>query len=290
MLTFANLGATEMEEGNGNLNNRKNNGLKGIGKGLLSTGIIAVILKFIKPLLIFIKPLLTALKFSKFGVTFISMFATVAVYALFWGWWFALGFVVLIFIHENGHMYAAKRIGLPVSKPVFIPFIGAFIAMKEMPKTAREEAIIGYGGPLAGTAASLFCAWFFTVTGSHFWLALGYVGFFINLFNLAPLGFLDGGRIVSAISYWLWIPGTIILVYLAIKFTNPIIFIVLVMGIAQAYKVYKKRNEPEMVEYYQIDPEFRFKMGLAYLLLLVVTGAGMGYTHLLLADLASWQG
>jgi len=256
---------------------------RGIKKGLISTGILVVVLlKFLKPVILLLKPALAFLKLSKFTGTLVSMVITVAVYAMIWGWWFALGFVILIFIHENGHMYAAKMVGLPVSKPVFIPFVGAFIALKEMPKNAREEALIGYGGPLAGTAGALACAGIYWSTGSAFWLALSYLGFFINLFNLAPLGFLDGGRITSAVSYWLWIPGAVILTWLAFTMVNPIIFFVLILGIIQAYKVFKARNEPETVNYYQVDPEFRLKMGLAYMLLLLVTGAGMGYSHTLL--------
>jgi Zn-dependent protease len=258
--------------------------LAGIKKGLVSTGIIAIILKFLKPALIFLKPLAALLKLSKFGGTLVSMVVTVAVYAMIWGWWFALGFVILIFIHENGHMYAAKMIGLPVSRPVFIPFVGAFIAMKEIPKNAKEEALIGYGGPLAGTAGALACAAIYSLTGNPFWLALSYLGFFLNLFNLMPLGFLDGGRVASAVSCWLWIPGAVILTYMAVKYTNPVIFFVLILGVIQAYKVFKHRNEPEMINYYQIEPEFRFKMGLAYLFLLSVTGVGMGYSHSLLGN------
>ena len=255
-----------------------------IKKGLLSTGIIVVLIKFLKPVLLLLKPALVLLKMSKFAGTLISMFITVAIYATIWGWWFALGFVMLIFIHENGHMYAAKKIGLPVSKPVFIPFVGAFIAMKELPKNAMDEAVIGYGGPLAGTAAALACAMIFDLTGNTFWLALSYLGFFINLFNLAPLGFLDGGRITSAISYWLWIPGALILGYMAVKIGNPIIFFILILGIIQAYKVYKQRNNPEMVSYYSIDPSFWLKMGLGYLALLLITGAGMGISHSMLGN------
>lgn len=267
------------------INERKDSGSEAkVKKGLLSTGIVVVIIKFLKPLLLFLKPALVLLKMSKFAGTLISMLITVAVYAAIWGWWFAFGFVMLIFIHENGHMYAAKKIGLPVSRPVFIPFVGAFIAMKEMPKNAKDEAVIGYGGPLAGTASALACALIFYWTGNTFWLALSYLGFFINLFNLAPLGFLDGGRIVSAISYWLWIPGAIILGYTAIKLSSPIIILILILGIIQAYKIYKKRNEPEMVSYYSIDPAFRLKMGIRYLLLLLITGAGMGISHSMLGN------
>lgn len=222
------------------------------------------------------KPLLILLKFSKFGATFISMFVTVIVYSLFYGWKFALGLVVLLLIHENGHMLAAKKIGLPVSKPIFIPFMGAFISMKEMPKSAKQEAIIGMGGPLLGGLASLACFYIYEMSNETYWLAMGYVGCFLNLFNLVPLGFLDGGRIATAISLWLWVPGAIILGILAFKIGSPLIFLVLIMGLFEGYKVFKNRHNPEPLQYYQIEPSFRFKMGMAYLLLVAVMGIGMG--------------
>ncbi|MFZ5643100.1 MAG: site-2 protease family protein [Bacillota bacterium] len=237
-----------------------------------------------------IKPLLVLLKFSKFGATFISMFVTVIVYSLFFGWKFALGFVILLLIHENGHILAAKKIGLPVSKPIFIPFVGAFISMKEMPKSARQEAIIGVGGPLLGGLASIACFFIYDIFDETYWLALGYVGCFLNLFNLVPLGFLDGGRIATAISIWLWVPGAIILGILAIKLGSPIVILVLILGLFEGYKVFKKRHNPESLQYYQIDPSFRFKMGMAYLLLVAVLGAGMGISLEILDNIRRFDG
>lgn len=222
------------------------------------------------------KPLLVLLKFSKFGATFISMFVTVIVYSLFYGWKFALGLVILILIHENGHMLAARKTGLPVSRPIFIPFVGAFITMKEMPKSARQEAIIGMGGPLLGGLASIACFFIYDIFKEPYWLALGYTGCLLNLFNLAPLGFLDGGRIATAISLWLWVPGALILGMLAIKTGSPLIFLVLILGLFEAYKIFKGRHNPEALDYYRIDPSFRLRMGLFYLLLVAVLGAGMG--------------
>ncbi len=240
-------------------------------------------LKLLTPLLVILaflgkilKPLLVLLKFSKFGATFVSMFITVIVYSLFWGWKFALGFVILLLIHENGHLIAARKIGLPVSKPIFIPFVGALINLKEMPKNAREEAIIGMGGPLSGGLASLACFVLYDAMKEPYWLALGYTGCFLNLFNLIPLGFLDGGRIATAISLWLWIPGAIILGVLAVEVANPIIILVLILGLFEGYKVFKKRNTPESIRYYTLEPSFRLKLGLLYLALLAVLGTGMG--------------
>ncbi|MHB8157374.1 MAG: site-2 protease family protein, partial [Desulfocucumaceae bacterium] len=193
----------------------------------------------------FVKPLIVLLKFSKFGATIVSMFVTIIVYSLFFGWKFALGFVVLLLIHENGHLLAAKKTGLPVSKPIFIPFVGALINMKEMPKSASQEALIGIGGPLLGGLAALGCFFLYDIFNETYWLAMGYLGCFLNLFNLVPLGFLDGGRIATAISLWLRIPGAVILGIMAYKVGSPLIFLVLILGLFEGYKKFKNRHNPE---------------------------------------------
>jgi Zn-dependent protease len=69
-----------------------------------------------------------------------TMLLSIGVYAMAWGWRFAVGFVLLIFVHECGHLIAAKKFGLKVSAPMFIPFMGAFIALREAPKNAWMEA------------------------------------------------------------------------------------------------------------------------------------------------------
>lgn len=242
-------------------------------KPFKSLGFILVTLAVIGKLL---KPLLVLLKFSKFGATIVSMFVTLIAYSLFFGWKFALGFVILLLIHENGHMLAAKKIGLPVSKPIFIPFMGAFITMKEMPKNARQEAIIGMGGPLLGGLASLACFFLYDTFNEPYWLALGYTGCLLNLFNLVPLGFLDGGRIATSISLWLWIPGAAVLGVLGYKTGSPLIFLVLILGLFEGYKVFKNRRNTSALQYYQVDSSFRLRMGLAYMLLVAILGTGMG--------------
>src|SRR2546430_10776346 len=131
------------------------------------------------------------------------------VYAQTWGWWYALGFVLLMFVHECGHLLAARRIGLKVGAPVFIPFMGAFIALKEAPPNAWIEAQVGIGGPLLGTAGAAACDGLYLATGNPLFRALAFSGFFLNLFNLAPIGFLDRGRVVTALSPWLWLGGDV---------------------------------------------------------------------------------
>src|SRR5213592_3828472 len=129
-------------------------------KAFVPLGVLGVLLLKFKALLI------PVLKFFplllKTGGT---MFLTIWLYAQAWGWWFALGFVLLIFVHECGHLVAARMLGLRVGAPVFIPFMGAFIALKEAPKNAWIEALVGIGGPLLGAAGAAACYGIFLATG-----------------------------------------------------------------------------------------------------------------------------
>lgn len=155
--------------------------------------------------------LLKAAPLAKLALSSLSMLAMVWVEAQRYGIAFGIGFVVLIFLHEMGHGAAIRRAGLEAGWPVFIPFVGAMIALRGRPPTAAVEADIAYAGPLAGTAASLACAAVYLLGGSRVWLALGYSGFFLNLFNLIPMSPLDGGRVAQAFSRRSWILGAVLL-------------------------------------------------------------------------------
>src|SRR5262249_53429981 len=149
------------------------------------------------------KALIGLLKFASLGklaLTSISMLAMIWIYALRGGLPFAVGFVLLLLIHEMGHAIAIRRAGLNAGWPVFIPGLGAFITLKEVPTSRVMEAEIGYAGPLFGTAASLAVAALYLVTRSELCLSLAYTGFFLNLFNMIPLHPLDGGRVAQVFS------------------------------------------------------------------------------------------
>ncbi len=192
-----------------------------------------------------------------------SMLVTVGVYAMVWGWRFAVGFVVLIFLHECGHLIVAKKFGLKVSAPMFIPFFGAFILLKEAPRNAWMEACVGIGGPMFGSMAALLCH----AVGIHFniplFIALAYIGYFLNLFNLAPVGMLDGGRIVTALSPWLWLPGFALLAWLGVTHPNFIIWLVLIMSLPRVFSLFRKRTAEEQ-RYFEIAPVQRWIMGAMY--------------------------
>jgi len=139
-----------------------------------------------------------AIKFSFFAFKFLGLFVSVAAYALIWGWKFGVGFVAMILIHELGHFFEGKRQGLEVSIPRFIPFLGAYVLIKNSPLNPLQNAKLALAGPAAGGLASLACWGLASANGSSLLHALAYAGFFLNLINLLPIGILDGGAIWRA--------------------------------------------------------------------------------------------
>ncbi|TCZ73765.1 site-2 protease family protein [Paenibacillus albiflavus] len=196
---------------------------------------------FLAPVAVFIlakgKFVLSLLKFGKFGGAITSMVIFTGTYALMFPISFAIGLAVMIFIHEMGHVFAAKRKGLPVSAPVFIPFLGAFINMKRNPRDAVTEAYIAYGGPLIGTIGATLAFGLGYGLDYPVLYSVAYIGFFINLFNLVPIHPLDGGRISVAITRWLWVIGLVVGLGLVIYLRSIILGIFWVMF---AYDLYKK--------------------------------------------------
>jgi Zn-dependent protease len=216
------------------------------------------------------------LPFLKTGGTMIfSMWA----YALMWGWKYAVGFVLLIFVHECGHLIAARQCGLKVGWPVFIPFMGALIALKEAPRNAWVEAEVGIGGPLLGTLGALACAGLWLATGNPLFRALAYTGFFLNLFNLAPIGFLDGGRIATAISPWLWVIGFAIMTVLVFTQFNLILVLILVMSLPRLFFLFRPKTEAEQ-RYFELEPIQRLKMAGMYFGLIGFLVLGMKLTFI----------
>jgi Zn-dependent protease len=140
-----------------------------------------------------------ALKFGFVFVKFFGLFISVGAYALLGGWKWGVGIVVLIFIHEMGHAVEAKRQGLQVSFPTFIPFFGAYVTIKHAGLTPWRSALIALAGPAAGALSSAACWAIGSSQNSHLFMTLAYTGFFLNLFNLIPVGFLDGGAVARAI-------------------------------------------------------------------------------------------
>ena len=132
------------------------------------------------------------------SLKFLGIFVSVGGYALIWGWRFAVGFVLLILVHELGHFVEARRQGLNPQLPVFIPFLGAYVALRGQPFDPWRNALVSIAGTVAGGVGALVCLVYVNVIDSGLLRALAYAGFFLNLVNLVPIGFLDGGHILRS--------------------------------------------------------------------------------------------
>ena len=216
-----------------------------------------------------IKALLALLAAGKLGKVLLTggtMLISVFAYALIYGWWYAVGFVLLIFVHEMGHFLAARQRGLDVGAPTFIPFVGAWIELKDLPHDVETEAWIGLAGPLLGTIGALACYYAWRVTDAPLMLALAYAGFFINLFNLIPISPFDGGRITAILSPRVWLLGVPILIALFFWHPSPILILMAVLAAPQVWKAIKfDSNAPENQAYYSVTPAKRLEYAVYYL-------------------------
>jgi Zn-dependent protease len=206
-----------------------------------------------------------------------SMLVSVAAYAWLWGLPFAVGFVVLIFVHELGHVLELRRQGVPASAPLFIPFLGAVIGMKELPDDAWKEARVALAGPILG---SIGAAAFWVVGAamdSDLVVGLAFVGFFLNLFNLIPIVPLDGGRAAGALHPAFWFVGLLLMVGLVVVAPNPILILIVVLGGLDLWRRWRERGEAG--DYYRLAGWQRATVGVVYLGLVVVLGLAMSATY-----------
>ena len=154
--------------------------------------------------------------------------------------------------------------------------MGASIALKEDPQNAWVEAQIGFGGPLLGSVGALLCWLLFQVTGVPLFSALAYTGYFLNLFNLIPIGFLDGGRVVSSISLWLWVIGVVIAGIRMYLSPNLLLFFIILASMPHMWRCFRNRKTP----YYQVAFGCRVLMSVCYFGLIVLLVAGMAMSYI----------
>jgi len=235
-----------------------------------------VILKFFAKLKFLILPILKF--FPLILKTGGTMILSIGAYAMFWGWKWAVGFVILMLIHECGHIIVGRQFGLKVSAPVFIPFLGAAVLLKDAPRNAWMQSCVAFGGPLYGAIGGLFCHAVGLYLDLTLLVGLAYTAYFLNLWNLTPLGFLDGGKIVAALSPWLWIPGLFIILWFVLETMNPILIFILIMSIPQVISLFWSRTE-EQQRYFEVTPLQRFKVAGMYFGLIAALFAGMHVTH-----------
>jgi len=229
--------------------------------------------------------LFAAGKLGKVALTGGTMLLSVIAYAFVFGWWYAVGFVLLILVHEMGHYVAARRRGLDVGAPTFIPFVGAWIQLKDQPHDAETEAYVGLAGPLVGTLGALACYFVARNTGSNLLLALSYAGFFINLFNLIPLSPFDGGRVTAVLSPRVWLLGVPILVTLFFYRPSPMLVLVGLIAAPQVLRAWKyDPKAPENAAYYATSLETKLTYGFVYVALAGFTAVMSYDVHEMLAS------
>jgi Zn-dependent protease len=260
-----------------NLNEAPRGLHKRIGSALAAIG--ALIAKFfaaIKGALLFLPKL-------KLLTTAGTALISVVVYSLFWGWTFALGFVVLMFVHEMGHVIQLRREGIRASAPMFIPGFGAAVMMKSLPDDALAEARVGLAGPVLGTIGAAVCLAAGEATNSDMLRALAYVGFLLNLINLVPLVPFDGGRAMAAMAPQMWFLGLGAMIVLLLISGNAFLLIFVVLGGMETWRRWKLRQTRslEQAAYYRVSPRNRLAVGAVYIGLIVLLVLGMHESQIL---------
>jgi Zn-dependent protease len=229
-----------------------------------------------------LKALLLLLPKLKVLTTSASMLVSVAAYAVIWGWRFAVGFVALLFVHEMGHVIQMKREGVKVSGMLFIPFLGAAVGARSMGGNALAEARIGLAGPILGTLATALLIPVAEAQDSDFLRALAFTGFFLNLFNLAPVVPLDGGRAMAAMAPWMWFVGFAVMVAFFVFVPNPILLLILLLGGMETWRRWRTRKQglEGNQAYYRVRPAHRLLVAVVYVGLIAACAIGMDLTFI----------
>jgi len=222
---------------------------------------------------------------SKALFSILSMLVTVWVYSQIFGLPFAVGFVALLLVHEMGHYVAARQRGLNVGLPAFIPFVGAWINLRETPHDAETEAYVAYAGPFIGTLGAFACYFYGHNTGQELYIALAYTGFILNLFNLIPVSPLDGGRITQVLSPRIWLIGLPMLVALYIYSPSPMLLMIGILALPNLRAAWNyDANAPQNRAYRDVSASVRVEyailyLGLAAVLALMTYSVHQGLAH-----------
>jgi Zn-dependent protease len=262
---------------------QKGRGMGAAGGILVALGLAAAKFKVLLGALVSLKWLILA---PKLLLSFGSIFLSLWFYAVFFGWKFALVFVLQILVHEMGHYVTFRNFGVPVSLPLMVPGLGAFVSAPLTADPARN-AVAALMGPVFGVAAAAVC-WAYALAsgdassaGPSFWLAAAYVGFFLNLFNLIPAYPFDGGRVAGAIDGRIWLVGVALLLGWIVvfrhftAFTLLIVLFVLVSSVPRGIAAWRGQVDPrERIA----SPAQRAALALAYFALIAVAVAGAAAT------------
>lgn len=245
----------------------------GRSKGLASLGALGVLVAKFKWIILMIlgkgKLLLVGLAQAK---TFISMAIALGVYTMLYGWRFALGLIVSIYVHEMGHVAWLRRYGIAATAPMFIPGFGAFVRLKQHPATVGEDARVGLAGPVWGAAAAIVFLALGATTGSPLLLTIARVGAWINLFNLIPVWQLDGGRGFAALSRGQRALTAGALWVLALSGVDGMLFL---LAIGATFRAAGKTGSPAVGDRAVLATYLALAVGLT-LLIVAASGAAAG--------------
>ncbi|SRR5712691_1267118 len=204
--------------------------------------------------------------------TLISLVISFGGYAIFYGPWFAVALVTMIFVHEMGHVVEIRRQGMQATAPIFIPFLGAAIFQRSHPTDALRQAQIGIAGPIAGTIGATIAFALYGTIHSPVLLLAALIGFYLNLFNLIPVWQLDGAWVLAPVSKWFQVAGYAVIAVGALFFhffLSPIILIIAVLGIPSLIARFRNAEDPY---YTSVPARARWAMGAAWLALVIYLG------------------
>ncbi|HEX8152951.1 MAG TPA: site-2 protease family protein [Thermoanaerobaculia bacterium] len=211
--------------------------------------------------LLFVNPF-EGFSITQYAVAGGSIVVTVAAYARLYPIELVLSVVIMTFIHEVGHAVVIRAKKLRAGYMVFVPFIGGAVTLKDQPRSAYDDAIIGLAGPIAGVAASLVTLQIYKWTDDPMYLMAAFVGFTLNGINLIPLGMLDGGRISAAITKWMWVFGGGFLLYHVYQRPNWLGIAVLVLAVLQVYAAILREQDDK--NYFEVTGAQRVAIAIAY--------------------------
>ena len=203
-------------------------------------------------------------------LTLSTLFVSFGLYAWFRGPAFAAALVGMILVHEMGHVVEIRRQGMKASAPVFIPFLGAAIFQRSHPQDALRQAQIGIAGPLAGTAGATLAYVLYGYTHWDVFALAATLGFLLNLFNMIPIGMLDGGWILAPVSKWFQVFGMALMVAAAFFLGfSPILFIIVLFSLPT---IIGRFRNADAAYFTSVSQTGRWAMGAAWLALVVYLG------------------
>lgn len=204
-------------------------------------------------------------KMGKVSGTFGSMLISLGGYAYLYGWRYALGFIGMIFAHEMGHYVAARQRGLAVGAPTFIPFVGAWVALKDKPMSVAVESYVAIAGPVTGTVVASLTYLAARDQVSPLLLAVAFSGFALNFLNLLPVPPLDGGRVIAILTPRIWLIGAPLLLGLLYLSPSPLLLLILLLSTPHVLKAWRHQSDNQ--DYYAAPLWLRILYGIIYLFL-----------------------